>query len=132
LTLPGIAGFIMSIGMAVDANVIIFERLKEELRTGKTFRSATEMAFKRAFVAIFDSNITTIMSAVVLYNLGTGPIRGFAVTLSLGVLVSMFSAITVTRLFIETALDNKSIQKYSYFGVNEEDVATHSTGGGKK
>jgi len=132
LTLPGIAGFIMSIGMAVDANVIIFERLKEELRTGKTYRSAVEVAFKRAFVAIFDSNITTIMAAVVLYNLGTGPIRGFAVTLSLGVLVSMFSAITLTRLLIETALDTKSIQIYSYFGVKEEDVATHSTGGGKK
>ncbi|MCK4720410.1 protein translocase subunit SecD, partial [bacterium] len=92
LTHPGIEGFILSIGMAVDANVIIFERLKEELKTGKTFRSATDTAFKRAFLAIFDANVTTLITALVLYNLGNGPIRGFAVTLSLGILVSMFSA----------------------------------------
>ena len=132
LTLPGIAGFIMSIGMAVDANVIIFERLKEELKTGKTFRSATDMAFKRAFLAIFDSNVTTLIAALVLYNLGTGPIRGFAVTLSLGILVSMFSALVLTRLLIETILNNKSLHKYSLFGVSKDDVATITTGGGSK
>ncbi len=129
LTLPGIAGFILSVGMAVDANVIIFERLKEELKTGKTFRSAVEAAFKRAFLAIFDANVTTLITALVLYNLGTGPIKGFAVTLSLGILVSMFSALVFTRLLLETALGSKAIQKYAWFGVKEKDVAGIGTGG---
>jgi len=129
LTLPGIAGFIMSIGMAVDANVIIFERLKEELKTGKTFRSATEAAFKRAFTAIFDSNVTTLITALVLYNLGTGPIRGFAVTLSLGILVSMFSALVLTRLLIEGLLGYKRFQKYPLFGLRDTDIAVTGRGG---
>jgi len=129
LTLPGIAGFILSVGMAVDANVIIFERLKEELKTGKTFRSATESAFKRAFLAIFDANVTTLITAIVLYNLGTGPIRGFAVTLSLGILVSMFSALVFTRLLIEGMLGYKNLQKYSLFGVREADVVVPGKGG---
>jgi preprotein translocase subunit SecD len=132
LTLPGIAGFILSIGMAVDANVIIFERLKEELKTGKTFRSATDTAFKRAFLAIFDANVTTLITALVLYNLGTGPIRGFAVTLSLGILVSMFSALVFTRVLVETALNYKTLQKYPMFGIREKDVATFSSGGDAK
>ncbi len=132
LTLPGIAGFILSIGMAVDANVIIFERLKEELKTGKTFRSATDTAFKRAFLAIFDANVTTLITALVLYNLGTGPIRGFAVTLSLGILVSMFSALVFTRVLVETALNYKTLQKYHMFGIREKDVATVSSGGDAK
>jgi len=130
LTLPGIAGFIMSAGMAVDANVIIFERLKEELRTGKTFRSALDAAFKRAFAAIFDSNVTTLITALVLYNLGTGPIKGFAVTLSLGVIVSMYSSLIFTRLLLEAVLVNKNFQKYSLFGVTEADVALSGKGGG--
>jgi len=129
LTLPGIAGFILSVGMAVDANVIIFERLKEELRTGKTFRSATDTAFKRAFLAIFDANVTTLITALVLYNLGTGPIKGFAVTLSIGILVSMFSALIFTRLLIETTLNMKGLHKYSLFGIKEKDVATGTRGG---
>jgi len=132
LTLPGIAGFILSVGMAVDANVIIFERLKEELKTGKTFRSAVDSAFKRAFLAIFDANVTTLITALVLYNLGTGPIRGFAVTLSLGILVSMFSALVFTRLLLESILVNKAFQKYSYFGIREQDVAIFGKGGGEK
>ena len=85
LTLPGIAGIILSIGMAVDANVLIFERFKEELKAGKTLRAAVNAGFSRAFVTIMDSNVTTIMAAAVLFYLGTGPIRGFAVTLALGV-----------------------------------------------
>lgn len=100
LTLPGIAGFILSIGMAVDADVIIFERIKEELKTGQTLRLAIEQGFKKAFLTIFDSNLTTLMGTVVLFWLGTGSIKGFAVTLSLGILISMFTAILVTRFFM--------------------------------
>jgi len=101
LTLPGIAGFILSIGMAVDANVIIFERLKEELRSGKILRSAIEAGFARAWTAIVDGNVTTLLIAAVLYIMGTGPIKGFAITLSLGILVSLFSAVFVTKRFLQ-------------------------------
>lgn len=100
LTLPGIAGIILSIGMAVDANVIIFERIKEELRGGKTVRSAVEAGHAHAFRTIVDSNVTTLIAAAVLFYFGTGPIRGFAVTLSLGILASMFTAVVITRLLI--------------------------------
>ena len=97
LTLPGIAAFVLSMGMAVDANVIIFERLKEELRSGKTLRSAIDAGFKRAFVAILDSNVTTLIATAVLFYFGTGPIKSFAVALSVGILTSMFTAVTFTR-----------------------------------
>ena len=100
LTLPGIAGFILSIGMAVDANILIFERVKEELRSGKTLRASIEAGFKRAFTAISDSNICTLITCSVLYYFGTGPIKGFALTLGIGVAISMFTAITVTRTFL--------------------------------
>ena len=96
LSLPGIAGIILSIGMAVDANVIIFERVKEELKNGKTVKSAIDSGFKRAFTAILDSNITTLIACAVLFFLGTGTIVGFATTLGIGVIVSMFTALTVT------------------------------------
>jgi protein-export membrane protein SecD len=129
LTLPGIAGFVMSVGMAVDANVIIFERLKEELRSGKTFRSALDAAFRRAWTAIFDSNITTIMAGVVLYNLGTGAVRGFAVTLVLGVTVSMYSAIIVTRLLLEWVVGGKGMQEYWLYGVTIPKGSAISKGG---
>lgn len=99
LTLPGIAGIILSIGMAVDTNVLIFERFKEEIRNGKTLRSAMDAGFNRAFVTI-DSNVTTLMAAVILFYLGTGPIKGFAVTLAIGVILGMFSAITVTKFLL--------------------------------
>jgi len=101
LTLPGIAGIILSIGMGVDANIIISERIREELQAGKTFRSAIDAGFKRAFAAVFDSNITTVIAAVVLYLMGTGPIRGFGITLGLGVAVSFLSAITASRLMLQ-------------------------------
>lgn len=101
LTLPGVAGIILTIGMAVDANVLIFERIREELRTGKTVRAAIEAGYNRAFWTIFDSNITTLLTALVLYQFGTGPIRGFAVTLSIGIIASMFTAIVVTRLIFD-------------------------------
>ncbi len=103
LTLPGIAGIVLSIGMAVDANVIIFEKVKEELRFGKSLRAAIGTGWHRAMSAIVDSNVTTLIAAGVLFLLGTGPVRGFAVTLSIGVLVSMFTAIIVTRAFVDGA-----------------------------
>lgn len=105
LSLPGIAGIILSIGMAVDANVVIFERIKEELRAGKTIKAAIDSGFHRAFTAIFDSNVTTLIAAIVLYFLGTGTIVGFAITLGLGVVVSMFTAITVTRFLLNRMVD---------------------------
>jgi len=101
LTLPGIAALLLSVGMAVDANVIIFERLKEELKVGKTLRSSIDSAFERATRAILDSNITTLIAGAVLYQFGTGPIRGFAVTLVIGVIVSMFTAIVITKFLLK-------------------------------
>jgi preprotein translocase subunit SecD len=105
LTLPGIAGFILSLGVAVDANVIIFEKVKEELRAHKTLRAAVGAGWSRAIVTIFDSNTTTLIGAVVLLWLGTGPVRGFAVTLILGILTSIFTAIVVTRVFVDLAIE---------------------------
>ncbi len=107
LTLAGIAGFILSIGMAVDANILIFERLKEELRRGKALASALEEGFKRAWTSIRDSNISTLISALILYTFTTSIVKGFALTLGIGVLVSMFSAITVTRLLLKLVLSSK-------------------------
>ena len=101
LTLPGIAAFILSLGMAIDANILIFERIKEEVRTGKTLRAAIGAGWARAWSAILDSNVTTLLAAFVLFALGTGPIKGFAVTLALGVLLSMFTAIVVTRILVD-------------------------------
>jgi preprotein translocase subunit SecD len=110
ITLPGIAGIILSVGMAVDANVIIFERCREELRSGQTPRSAIVNGFKNALRAIVDSNVTTLISAGVLMWLGSGPIRGFAVTLSVGVLSSMFTAIILTR-FLLFAVVNSGVYR---------------------
>ena len=117
LTLPGIAGFILSIGMAVDANVLIFERLKEELRNGKTLRAAVDAGFHRALTTIIDSNITTVIAAVVLLYFGTGPIKGFAVTLIIGIAVSMFTAITVTRVILVNLVNTRLITNKKLFGV---------------
>jgi len=105
LTLPGIAGLILSVGMAVDANVIIFERCKEEMRQGKTLRAAIDAGFQNALRTIVDSNVTTLIAAGVLFWLGTGPIRGFAVTLSVGILASMFTAIAVTKFLLRSFVD---------------------------
>lgn len=101
LTLPGIAGLILTIGMAVDANVLIFERIREELRSGKTLRAAIDAGYDKAFSTILDANITTFITAVVLFQFGTGPIKGFAVTLSIGLATSMFTAIYVTRVVFD-------------------------------
>ncbi len=116
LSLPGMAGIILSIGMAVDANVIIFERIKEELRLGKTIRASVDAGYKRAFTAILDSNITTMIAAVVLYLLGTGTIRGFAITLGLGVIVSMFTVLVVSR-FLLKQLVGMNIKSLKAFGL---------------
>ncbi len=114
LSLPGIAGIILSIGMAVDANVIIYERIKEELRLGKTLKASIDAGFKRAFTAILDSNITTLIAAVVLYTFGMGTIRGFAVTLGIGVILSMFTVLVVSRFLLYRLVDMKikSIKAY--------------------
>jgi len=122
LTLPGIFGIVLSIGMAVDANVIIFERLKEEMRTGKTMRAAIEAAFKRAWTAILDSNVCSILTGAVLYWLGTGPVKGFAITLIIGVAVSMFTAVTVTRLFMDIVSGSKAALRPALFGVSEKEL----------
>ena len=100
LTLPGIAGIVLTIGMAVDANVLIFERIREEVRNGRTPISAVDAGYRRALTTIIDANVTTLIAAVLLYLFGTGPIKGFAVTLSIGLVTSMFTAVMVTRLFI--------------------------------
>jgi preprotein translocase subunit SecD len=99
LTLPGLAGFALSIGMAVDANVLIFERIREELALGKSVRLAVDEGFKHAMSAIIDSNITTALTAFILYLVGTGPVQGFAITLIIGIFASMLSAVFVTRTF---------------------------------
>lgn len=108
LTLPGIAGIILTIGMAVDANVLIFERIKEELDGGKTPRSAVDTGYKRAIITIWDANLTTLIAAAVLYNFGSGPIRGFAITLAIGIIGSMFTAIVLVRSFLENLLAGKT------------------------
>lgn len=113
LTLPGIAGIILTVGMAVDANVLIFERIREELRSGKTVRAAIDAGYSRAFTTILDANITTLITAIVLYSFGTGPIKGFALTLSIGILASMFTAIVVTRLVFDLITSRYAIKKLS-------------------
>ncbi len=117
LTLPGIAGFILTVGMAVDANVIIFERIKEELSNGKRLRAAIDAGFGRAFTAILDANVTTLITALVLFYYGTSSIRGFAVTLTLGILASMFTAIVVTRVLLTVIVDANPEKFGKYFGV---------------
>lgn len=122
LTLPGIAGIILSIGMAVDANVLIFERFKEEIRKGKTLRSAMSAGFGRALITILDSNITTLMAAAILFYLGTGPIKGFAVTLSLGTLLSMFTAVTVTKFLLQFLIYANFTKNPAWFGISAPEV----------
>ncbi len=113
LTMPGIAGIVLTIGMAVDANVLIFERIREELKTGKTVRASIEAGYTKAFSAIFDSNFTTIISSIALYWLGTGPVKGFAVTLTIGLIVNLFTAIVVTRTVYDHITSRKTLTKLS-------------------
>ncbi len=119
LTLPGIAGIVLTVGMSVDANVLIYERIREELSSGKSLRLAIEEGYKNAYSSILDSNITTLLTGIVLWVFGTGPIEGFATTLVIGILTSLFSAIFITRLIISYQLDkNKSIDFYTKFTQN--------------
>ena len=104
LTLPGIAGIVLTIGMAVDANVLIFERIREEVRLGRTPISSIDAGYRQAITTIIDANVTTLIAAILLYIFGSGPVRGFAVTLAVGIVTSMFTAIMVTRLMIITWL----------------------------
>ena len=107
LTLPGIAGIVLSIGIAVDANVLIFERIREELQHGKTIRLAVEEGYRRAMTAIIDSNVSTVLTALFLFQFGTGPVKGFAVTLIMGIVGHMITAIFVTRTFFMIWLDRR-------------------------
>ncbi|MDR3710987.1 MAG: protein translocase subunit SecD [Capsulimonadaceae bacterium] len=120
LTLPGIAGFILSVGMAVDANILIFERLKEELRNGKPLRQAIDAGFKRAFTAIRDSNICTIITCTILYSMGSPTVKGFALTLGIGVVISLFTAITVTRTLLYLLVDAHAGNHPEWFGLGRQ------------
>jgi len=113
LTLPGIAGVILSLGMAVDANVLIFERIREELRQGKTVRVAIDLGYQRAFPAILDGNLTTLIAAVFLFQFGTGPVKGFAVTLTLGLIISMFTALVATKTTYDFILTGRTVKHLS-------------------
>ncbi len=117
LTLSGIAGFLLTVGMAVDANVLIFERIKEELKTGKSIRSSVDAGFNRALSSILDSNATTIIAALVLYTVGTGAVKGFALTLIIGITLSVFTALTSTKFLLKLAVEMGLISKASHFGV---------------
>ena len=111
LTLPGIAGIVLTLGMAVDANVLIFERIREELRTGLSVQQAISAGYERAFTSIIDANITTLLVAVILFSIGTGPVKGFAVTLSLGIITSLFTALLVTRAMVNLTYGGKPVKK---------------------
>jgi preprotein translocase subunit SecD len=111
LTLPGIAGIVLTVGMAVDANVLIFERIREEIANGNSPQASIHAGYEKAFSTIADANITTLIAAVVLFNFGTGPIKGFAVTLSLGIITSMFTAIIGTRALVNLIYGNRRLQK---------------------
>ena len=124
LTLAGVAGFILSIGMAVDANVLTFERLKEELRNGKTLRVSLDEGRRRAFPSILYSNLATILTALILFNFGTGTVKGFALTLIVGVVVSFFTAVFVTQLLLHGAIEYQALRRRRLWGVEERPADT--------
>ncbi len=113
LTLPGIAGIILTVGMAIDANVLIFERIREELRLGKTVRAAIDSGYEKAFRTIVDANVTTFIAAIVLFQFGTGPIKGFAITLCIGIAASMFTAVFVSRTIFDSSMNRKKMESLS-------------------
>ena len=117
LTLPGIAGIVLTVGMAVDANVLIFERIKEEVRNGSTPLASIELGYKKAFSTILDANITTLIASIILFIFGTGPIKGFAVTLSIGIISSMFTAIILTRILADTVYENNTNLKVTKLNI---------------
>ena len=111
LTLPGIAGIVLTVGMAVDANVLIFERIKEEMRSSKNIQKAISSGYEKALLTIADANITTLIASIVLFSFGTGPIKGFAVTLTIGIITSMFTAIIVSRAIINLIYGGKKVEE---------------------
>jgi preprotein translocase subunit SecD len=113
LTLPGIAGVILTIGVGVDSNVLIFERIKEELRNGKTVRTAIDLGFSRVFWTIFDTHLTALISSAFLFQFGTGPIRGFAITLAVGLIANMFTSIFVSRTVFEQIYSDRQGKEMS-------------------
>ena len=122
LTLTGIAGFILSVGMAIDANILIFERTKEELKMGRSLFTAINSGFDRAWTSIFDSNVSTILTCVILYHFGASMVKGFALTLIIGVILSMFSAITVTKNFMHLIFGTSELKYPELFGLKKEDI----------
>jgi len=121
LTLAGVAAFVLSVGMAVDANILIFERTKEELRAGKTLYAAVEAGFNRAWNSIFDSNVSSVITAAILFYFGSSVIRGFALVLIIGVLISMFTAITLSREMLRWVIRQRWARRASFFGVNDDE-----------
>ena len=117
LTLPGIAAFLLTIGMAVDANVLIFERIREELGNGMSIKTAVDKGFHNALSSIVDSNITTVIAAIVLYFMGTGAVKGFAATLMIGIVASMFTAVVVTKSLMKWAVDMGMLKSLGQFRV---------------
>jgi len=111
LSLPGMAGIVLTVGMAVDANVLIFERIREEIREGKSVQQAIHQGYDAAFSTIIDANITTLIAALILYAIGTGPIKGFAITLSIGIITSMFTAVVGTRTVVNAVWGGKRLDK---------------------
>lgn len=124
LTLPGIAGIIISIGMAVDANVVIFSRIREEIVLGRTVRVATETGSKRAMTTVIDSQVTTLIAAVILYEIGTSAVKGFAYTFMVGIIVSIFTAVFITQLYVKLMAGSDRFAKKSFFGIKEDNSAT--------
>jgi SecD/SecF fusion protein len=118
--LPGIAGIILAIGMAVDSNVIIFTRIKEEIAHGKSVRSAVQSGFRRALGTVIDAQVTTLIAAVILYQIGTSSVKGFAFTLLLGIIVSIFTAVAVTQLYLSLFADSEKLSGMAMFGMNED------------
>ncbi len=124
LTLPGIAGIILSVGMAVDANVVIFSRIREEIEGGKTVRSAVQSGFKRAMSTVIDSQVTTLIAAVILYEIGTSSVKGFAWTFMIGIVVSIFTAVVVTQLYVSLMSSSKRMGSKGFFGINKNNKAS--------
>ena len=123
LTLPGIAGIILSVGMAVDANVVIFSRIREEIESGKTVRVAVQTGFKRAMKTVVDSQVTTLIAAVILYQIGTSAVKGFAFTFMIGIIVSIFTAVVVTQLYVGIISESRKFSKRSFFGIRADNTA---------
>jgi preprotein translocase subunit SecD len=113
LTMPGIAGIVLTVGMAVDTNVLIFERIREEMRHGKSIRAAIELGYKNAFRTILDAHVTTLLSALFLFQFGTGPIKGFAVTLALGLIANLFTAVFFTRMIYDIITHRRTLNRLS-------------------